>query len=207
MAKDGTLALERRQSCESGEGRVSHHVLKTQYFDNSLQTRDSPHVDRKRTPHRDSPRWCGVCHLYSLTNKTFLDILSSMIRSLTCAMALDGLTKTAALMLDLPHVFNTGQDHGPMGYELQLILTGASLVFFLWLAQDARLKGAQGWIGCVIGGGLANVVSILTGPQGVLDFIPVGSIMLNVADVFIWAGLMGVILHVARLALKDARTR
>jgi len=147
-----------------------------------------------------------VGFVVSLTNKAFLDIFFPMIRSLMSAMVLDGLTKTAALKLDLPHIFNTGQDHGPMGYELQLIVTGAALVFFVWLAQDARLKGAQAWIGCVVGGGLANVVSILTGPRGVLDFIPAGSIMLNVADLFIWAGLAGIILHVARLALKDARS-
>lgn len=94
-----------------------------------------------------------------------------------------------------------------MGYELQLILTGAALVFFLWLAQDARLKGATQWIGCVVGGGVANVLSIISGPPGVLDFIPLGSIMANVADLFIWLGLAGITSHLASMALAEVRVR
>ena len=128
-----------------------------------------------------------------------------MIRLFLLALIADGVTKHVALQQNLPHVFNLGQDHGPMGYELQLILTGASLVFFVWLAQDARLKGAREWIGCVVGGGVANVLSIISGPPGVLDVSPLGSIMANVADLFIWLGLAGITSHLASMALAEVR--
>lgn len=130
-----------------------------------------------------------------------------MTRAIILALIADGATKHIALARNVPHVFNMGQDHGPMGYELQLIVTGAALVFFLWLAQDARLKGLQWYIGLVVGGGLANVLSIISGPPGVLDFIPLGSMMANTADLFIWGGLGGLMFRLGGLALKEARTR
>lgn len=129
-----------------------------------------------------------------------------MTRAIILALIADGATKHIALARNVPHVFNTGQDHGPMGYELQLLITGAALVFFLWLAQDARLKDLRWEMGLVVGGGLANVLSILSGPPGVLDFIPLGGIMANAADLFIWCGLVGLMIRLGGLALKEART-
>lgn len=126
-----------------------------------------------------------------------------MTRTLALAFLADVLTKWAALRCNLSHVWNMGEAHGFMSYDAQLLLTGAILVGLLWLASDARLTSARPWIGYVVGGGLANVASILTGPVGVLDFIPMGSVMVNVADLYIWAGLVGVIVTVARLAIRE----
>lgn len=119
------------------------------------------------------------------------------------AMA-DGATKWHASQFSPNVVFNLGQTRFGMPLHTQVVVS--LLVVFVILAiqlrERYRVPGLDYMTGMMMGGALGNAVSLLTGPDGVLDFIPIGIIVFNIADVFLWVGAVGMVYVVAMAALR-----
>lgn len=83
------------------------------------------------------------------------------------------------------------------------ILLTMLLCWFFWeLGQRQDIANIKPYAATAVAGSLANLVSYVSGPPGVLDFIPVPGIgIANFADFAIWVGTIGVIYVVARQAL------
>lgn len=104
-----------------------------------------------------------------------------------------------------------GWSVGAYTWQLNLALTLAAIVFTLPVARDlARIDAAAPRaLGLIVGGALGNLASLLTSPEGVVDFIAVSfatsGLVLNVADVAAYAGL-GMILRTGVLLARAIRT-
>lgn len=71
----------------------------------------------------------------------------------------------------------------PAGFAL----LSAGLAF---LVPFARSLGLSVGAGLLVGGAAGNLASPLLWSRGVPDFIRVGAVVLNVADLLVWAGLL-----------------
>jgi lipoprotein signal peptidase len=89
-----------------------------------------------------------------------------------------------------------GWSAGIYTWQLNLAITLAAIVFMIPVTRDlARVdRSAPAALGLIVGGALGNLASLLTSPNGVVDFIVVhysryDGLVLNVADVAAYAGL------------------
>lgn len=123
----------------------------------------------------------------------------------TICAVIDGITKDWAAGSSSSVVYNLGQTRIGMPLNVQMLITVlAMFLLFVVTAQHAwRVRGMTFWAGMVFGGALANTVSVIVGPPGVLDFIPIGHIVFNVADIWLWLGSLGMVYVVARAALRE----
>jgi len=116
----------------------------------------------------------------------------------------DGVTKSLAALVSPHAVYNLGQTRFGMDYNTQAAITIAVAVALVIVVKQARATapGLSPWAGLIMAGVIGNVVSMVSGPAGVLDFIPAGNIVFNVADIWLWIGTLGVWYVVARAALR-----
>ena len=119
----------------------------------------------------------------------------------------DGVTKWYARLYSPDVVYNLGQTRFGMPLNIQVAITFAMIFALLvvLIQQRHRVPGLDYMAGLMMGGAVANVVSLVAGPPGVLDFIRVGNIVFNMADVFLWIGAPGLIYVVARAAVREQR--
>ena len=99
-----------------------------------------------------------------------------------------------------------GYATGPLTWSLNVLLTLIAIVVVTRIvtplaAVDARATGA---LALVTGGALGNLASMLTGPEGVADFLSlqvsaVTTVVMNVADLMLWTGALMLIPVVIRL--------
>lgn len=88
-----------------------------------------------------------------------------------------------------------GWSIGIYTWQLNLALTLAAIVFMIPVTRDlSRVDpAAPRALGLIVGGALGNLASLVTSPNGVVDFIAIsvagGGLVLNVADVAAYAGL------------------
>lgn len=99
-----------------------------------------------------------------------------------------------------------GSSMGPFTWSLNVVLTLAAIVVVARIvkplsAVDARATVA---LALVTGGALGNLGSMLTGPEGVADFLSLQvsaetTVVMNVADLMLWTGALMLIPVVIRL--------
>jgi lipoprotein signal peptidase len=89
-----------------------------------------------------------------------------------------------------------GWSAGVYTWQLNLAITLAAIVFMIPVTRDlSRVdRSAPAALGLIVGGALGNLASLLTSPDGVVDFIVVhysrnSGVVLNVADAAAYAGL------------------
>lgn len=98
-------------------------------------------------------------------------------------------------------VYNTGTaggaSIGPYTWLLNVTVTLLSLGLVLGIVKALAQVDPRSTLplALVSGGALGNLASMLTGPEGVADFIAVqvtstSTVVLNVADVWLWSGAM-----------------
>jgi signal peptidase II len=98
-------------------------------------------------------------------------------------------------------VYNTGTaggaSIGPYTWMLNVSVTLLSLGMVLRIVKALAEVDPRSTVplALVSGGALGNLASMLTGPEGVADFIAVqvtstSTIVLNVADVWLWSGAL-----------------
>jgi lipoprotein signal peptidase len=119
----------------------------------------------------------------------------------------DGVTKWYAQLYSPTVVYNLGQTRFGMPLNVQVAITLAMIFALLVviIQQRHRVPGLDYMAGMMMGGAIANVVSLVAGPPGVLDFIRIGDIVFNIADVFLWVGAPGLIYVVARAVVREQR--
>ena len=103
---------------------------------------------------------------------------------------------------------------GDYTWEVSLALTLAALVLIMPVARDlSRVDDrAPTALGLVAGGAIGNLVSLLLSPAGVVDFIAIqradgAGIVLNVADVAAYAGVVMLMRTTAMVILAIRRNR
>lgn len=121
--------------------------------------------------------------------------------AVVCA-CVDGVSKTLAAAHASTVVYNLGETRIGLPLSGQMLATGLAMFLLIVVtSQHAwRVNGMNNWAGMVFGGALANTVSVVTGPAGVLDFIPFRNIVFNVADIWLWLGSVGMVYVVSRAA-------
>lgn len=89
-----------------------------------------------------------------------------------------------------------GMSMGAYTWQLNLAITLAAIVFMIPVTRDlARIdSAAPRALGLIMGGALGNLGSLVSSPQGVIDFISVNmggtsELVLNVADIAAYIGL------------------
>lgn len=89
-----------------------------------------------------------------------------------------------------------GMSLGAYTWQLNLAITLAAIVFMIPVTKDlARIdSAAPRALGLIMGGALGNLGSLVSNPQGVVDFISVSmggtsELVLNVADIAAYIGL------------------
>ena len=106
-----------------------------------------------------------------------------------------------------------GWSAGVYTWQLNLALTLAAIVFMIPVTRDlARVdNSAPRALGLIVGGALGNLASLITSPAGVVDFIALSfdswGIVLNVADVAAYAGLVMILRTGALITLAIRRDR
>ena len=103
---------------------------------------------------------------------------------------------------------------GDYTWEVSLALTFAAIALIIPVARDlARIDDrAPTALGLVAGGAIGNLVSLLLSPAGVVDFIAVqradgAGIVLNVADVAAYAGVVMLMRTAAKVIVAMRRNR
>jgi lipoprotein signal peptidase len=92
--------------------------------------------------------------------------------------------------------FAFGLSVGAYTWQVNLAVTLAAIVFMIPVSRDlARIDtAAPRALGLILGGALGNLISLVTSPHGVVDFISVNlgtqsELVLNVADFAAYVGL------------------
>jgi lipoprotein signal peptidase len=90
-----------------------------------------------------------------------------------------------------------GWSAGSYTWQLNLALTLAAVVFVIPVTRDLARVDSHSPIalGLIAGGALGNLVSLITSPRGVVDFIQLNwaanrALILNIADIAAYAGLL-----------------
>jgi hypothetical protein len=89
-------------------------------------------------------------------------------------------------------------------YVWSALLAAGALAGLVPLVGSTALDLAAG---AICGGAVGNATSALAWSPGVPDFVRLGGIVFNLADVLVWAGLAMLLLAAATLALQPARRR
>ena len=103
--------------------------------------------------------------------------------------------------LSLLLVFNEGSAGGvmvgPYTWQINVVTTIMALALITAVASSliAVDRRATGALGLIAGGAIGNLASMLFGPAGVADFLAVRmspdlTIVMNVADLALWAGAL-----------------
>jgi lipoprotein signal peptidase len=88
------------------------------------------------------------------------------------------------------------------GYVAVALLLGTGLALLVPLVRWTVLDLAAA---AVCGGALGNAASALAWSAGVPDFVQVGGIVFNLADVLVWAGVAMLLIAIAALILRPDR--
>lgn len=122
----------------------------------------------------------------------------------------DGVIKELAGTFSLMLIYNTGATGGgSLGPYTMWINVAVTVIAILLIARivaplaaiDTRTVPA---LALVTGGAIGNLASMVLGPSGVADFLAVDitsttTIVMNIADLFLWTGAVLLIPIVARL--------
>lgn len=99
---------------------------------------------------------------------------------------------------------------GPYTWQLNLLLTFGAMVLVVGVSRELALvdRLAPIALGLILGGALGNFVSLVSSPQGVVDFIAVrvsdSWVVCNVADIAAYAGL-GLLIRTGYLIAAELR--
>jgi hypothetical protein len=88
------------------------------------------------------------------------------------------------------------------GYVAIAVLLGGALALLVPLVRWTALDLAAA---AVCGGALGNAFSAVAWSTGVPDFVHVGGIIFNLADVLVWAGVAMLLVAIAALILRPDR--
>lgn len=107
----------------------------------------------------------------------------------------DALSKYVVLALNMPFWINLEISRFGISLFAQCIVALISIGGGLYLMchiKSHQFRRFEIPFGMFAGGVIANMGSVLIGPAGVMDFIPIGPLVMNVADMGIFAGILGI---------------
>lgn len=141
----------------------------------------------------------GIRRSYGVLMQTFYTAVGS-------ALAADGATKLLAGVYSTDVIYNLGQTRFGAPTSVQILITVICVIALVIIVCNWRelVRGIELPAGLMVGGSLGNLASLAFGPPGVIDFIYVGNIAFNVADVFLWIGSPWLVYVVARAAVREA---
>ena len=157
-------------------------------------------------------------HLKQLARIALLVAAGDLVTKAAAKYFLADAPTTFAPWLQLAIVHNNGGAFGwSLGgytWHLNLALTLCAIAFMVPVTRDlARIDpAAPRALGLIVGGAFGNLASMLTSPQGVVDFIAVpgasgGQLVLNVADVAAYVGLAMILRTGGLIVLQIRRGR
>ena len=86
-----------------------------------------------------------------------------------------------------------------------LLFAVAACVALVTLVPRAGSVALDVAAGVLVGGCLGNLASLLLWPSGIPDFVRGGQIVFNLADVFIWIGIVALLAVAAVLGVSHRR--
>jgi hypothetical protein len=130
-----------------------------------------------------------------------------MIQTFLVMVGTDLATKQlAAWWLPELVVYNTEISKIGLDRTGHIAVTVMLCLFFWEVGRRTDVPGIGVYAATAVAGAVANLLSYVSGPSGVLDFIPIPGVgTANFADFAIWVGTIGVVYLVARTALSPAR--
>jgi len=132
-----------------------------------------------------------------------------MWRTAAFALTFDLVSKGLATRMLTDVVYNVGETRFGMGWAIQLLLMVFVIIGYILIDRNFKVPDLGLASGLVIGGAGGNLASMMFGPPGVLDWIPLGDtgLIANGADFFIWFGVALTWYVVGKAAWHEARAR
>ena len=152
----------------------------------------------------------------SVTLVTFLAVaaiaatVDLLTKELATGLLADGRLVSVTDRIGFLLVYNTGSagglSIGPFTRSINVLVTmlAIGMVMRVVLPLASVDERAALPLGLLTGGACGNLASMLAGPEGVADFLAVrlgqwGTIVMNIADLFLWVGAMLLVPVVLRL--------